>query len=311
MENPLISLVVPIYNESKNILEFVELVSRPCNEAQMEYEIIFAVDPSSDGTEVLLRELNKQDSRIKMIRMSRRFGQPACTLAGIEAAKGDAIIVMDADMQDPPEVISDLIKEWRNGSLIVLAQRRSRKGEPIIKKFVSDLGYRFLNRFSEVPIPKNTGDFRLLDRKVVNELSKFKEANAFLRGLVSLVGFENKVVYFNRPPRKHGETKYNKWLGSLKIAFNGVIGYTTALLSLSMLVGMLISISALLMGISLVAAKIGGLTFPMGYATTIVIILTMGGLNLFFIGILGLYVGKIYEESKSRPKYIVEEKVGW
>ena len=159
-----------------------------------------------------------------MLRLSRRFGQPAATIAGLENCKGIAAIVMDVDLQDPPGVIPSLISEWEAGNKVVLAQRTTRTGEPYIKKLVSNFGYSFLNRFADVPIPPNAGDFRLIDRAVIEELRKFPEANAFLRGLVALVGFKSSTVFFDRPGRTIGKTHYNKFFGSFKIAFNGIVG---------------------------------------------------------------------------------------
>ena len=311
MKSPLVSLVVPVFNESLNIKFFVHSAIKQLETYTNNFEIIFSVDPSTDGTEKMIRELHFSDSRIKMIRMSRQFGQAACTLAGLKVSDGKAVIVMDVDLQDPPELIPDLIDQWEKGYLVVLAQRTSRSGEPYFKKLIAGFGYRFLNRFAEVPIPKNTGDFRLLDRRVVNELNKFTEANAFLRGLVSLVGFKTTTVYFHRPPRTAGTTKYNKWFGSFKISINGIIGYTNALLSLSMFAGILISLIAFIVGLSYGVSKLTGGNYPIGNPTIVISILAMGGLNLFFLGILGTYVSKIYEEVKSRPRFIIDECIGF
>jgi dolichol-phosphate mannosyltransferase len=204
-----------------------------------------------------------------------------------------------------------MLNAWENGSKLVLAERRTRVGEPATKKFISNLGYKFLNRFSEVPIPKNTGDFRLMDRKIVDHLAKFPEYNGFLRGLVSLVGFEPKIIYFDRVERYAGTTKYNKWVGSLRIAFNGVIGYSTALLKISTLIGIIFSIGAVIGGLSYGVAKVLGVDFPTGNPTLVVSIYLLGGLILLSIGILGLYIGRIYEEVKGRPRYIVDEYLGF
>lgn len=306
---PKISVVCPVFNEVENIPELVRRVSKTLDHI-IDFELIFAVDPSTDGTEALIRELNHEDSRIKMIRFSRRFGQPTATLAGIHFAKGDAVVVIDADLQDPPEVIAEMVEHWQSGSKIVLAQRDSRTGEPAVKKAVASIGYSFLNRFAEVPIPRDTGDFRLLDRQVVDELKKFPETHGFLRGLVALVGFETTNVTFARPERFAGNTNYNKWLGSLKIGFNGVVGFSTALLSLSTVVGFFFSLIAVLVALGYVAAKIAGVDFPLGNPTIVIAVLLLGGFNLVSVGILGMYVSRIYDEVKQRPKFIVSEKVG-
>jgi dolichol-phosphate mannosyltransferase len=231
-------------------------------------------------------------------------------MAGIHSAKGDAVIVIDADLQDPPEIIPELVKEWLSGAKIVLAERSSRTGEPYLKKLISNVGYSFMNRFSEIPIPKNTGDFRLLDRQVCEELKKFSESNLFLRGLVSLVGFETKTILFDRPERLKGVSKYNKWLGSLKIGLNGIVGYSTALLNMSTIFGLFFSTFAILLGSSYALAKLFGVEFPIGNPTVVTSVLLMGGLNLLFMGVLGLYISRIYDDVKRRPKYIIEETLG-
>jgi dolichol-phosphate mannosyltransferase len=307
-----LSIVTPVYNEIDSIAEFatrIKSTMAPWSD-KVDWELLFCVDPSTDGTEELIESLHNREPRFKMVRFSRRFGQPIATMAGIELSNGDAVAVIDADLQDPPEVISDLIREWLNGSKIVLAKRRSRTGEPAIKKFVAKTGYSFLNKFAEVPIPENTGDFRLMDRQVVNELLKYRETNSFLRGLVSLVGFPVKTIEFDRPERFAGTTKYNAWFGSLKIGFNGVVGFSSSLLSLSTILGFASSILSLLIGAGYGLAKIAGFDFPIGNPTIVICVLFMGGMNLLTMGILGLYVGRIYDEVKRRPKYIVEYKIG-
>ena len=304
-----ISVVCPVFNEVENIPELVRRVSATLQPI-IDFELIFSVDPSTDGTEELIRELNQNDPRIKMIRFSRRFGQPSATLAGIHFADGDAVVVIDADLQDPPEVIAEMITHWQSGSKIVLAQRDSRTGEPAIKKAVASIGYSFLNRFAEVPIPRDTGDFRLLDRQVVDELKKFPETHGFLRGLVALVGFETTNVTFARPERFAGNTNYNKWFGSLKIGFNGVVGFSTALLSLSTVLGFFFSGIAALVAFGYVIAKIIGVDFPLGNPTIVITVLLLGGFNLVSVGILGMYVSRIYDEVKARPRFIVSERLG-
>jgi dolichol-phosphate mannosyltransferase len=307
-----LSIVTPVYNEIESIAEFSQRVEKAMAlwSEKIHWELLFCVDPSSDGTEEFIESLHSRDPRFKMVRFSRRFGQPIATMAGIELAQGDAVVVIDADLQDPPEVISKLIHEWISGAKIVLAKRKSRTGEPAIKKIVARSGYAFLNKFAEVPIPENTGDFRLLDRQVVNELLKYRETNSFLRGLVSLVGFQTKTVEFDRPERFAGKTKYNAWLGSLKIGFNGVVGFSTALLSLSTILGFASSLLSLLIGAGYGLAKVAGFDFPIGNPTIVVSVLFMGGMNLLTMGILGLYVGRIYDEVKQRPRFVIERKLG-
>ena len=311
LPTPEISVVVPAYNEAGNVEEFLRRTIPILEQNASSYEVIFAVDPSTDGTEKVILEARQDNQSVKLLEFSRRFGQPAATLAGIEYASGKAVIVMDCDLQDPPEVIVDLIERWRAGYAVVYAQRRHRDGETWIKRGVAKAGYAFINRFSDVPIPRDTGDFRLLDRRVVNELSRFKEAHGFLRGLVALVGFEQTAVVFDRPARFDGKGNYNRFLGSLKIGFNGIVGFSSALLNLSTVLGMISAVLAFVTGIAYVIAKFAGVRFPVGNATVVVLLLLVGGVQLICLGLLGQYVGRIYEEVKERPRFIVARLHGW
>jgi glycosyltransferase involved in cell wall biosynthesis len=303
-----ISIVVPIYNEKDNIIDFYSSVIQTIDQINAVFEIIFVADPSEDGSELIVRDLIRQDQRVKLIELSRRFGQPASIFCGLKNCKGDAVIVMDVDLQDPPPVINELIREWQEGNLIVLAVRDSRSGDKFTKKVVANLGYRFLNRFSDVPIPRNVGDFRLLDRRVVDLINEFKESSVFLRGIVSLVGFPHKTVMFDRPVRKKGKSKYNKFFGSFKIGMDGVVGYSTVLLKMSIIFGVLLTLMSTGLGITYLFLKILGFPFPLGNPTIVILILFMGAINLLSIGILGAYVARIFDEVKQRPRYIVKSK---
>jgi glycosyltransferase involved in cell wall biosynthesis len=305
-----LSIVAPVFDEAENIPEFLLRLRASLTDSPVVYEVLFCVDPSTDGTEELIREENRKDPRIKMLRFSRRFGQPAATMAGISLSDGDAVLVIDVDLQDPPEVIPEMIGKWLAGAPIVLARRTSRVGEPLSKGIVSRIGYSFLNKFADVPIPEDTGDFRLLDRQVVDELKRFPETNAFLRGLVAMVGFNTETVEFERLERFAGRTKYNRWVGSLRIGFNGVVGYSTALLALSTVVGISLAIIAVLVALGYALAKLAGADFPLGNPTIVTITLFLGGLILLSNGILGMYIGRIYDEVKRRPRFILQEALG-
>jgi glycosyltransferase involved in cell wall biosynthesis len=311
MNNRLIQVIVPVYNEESNLEEFVNRLKKVFDKTNKDLEIIFCVDPSTDKTELILSELCQKFKFIKIIKFTRNVGQATATLAGIQSSSADAIIVMDADLQDPPEVIAYMLDKWEEGYKVVLGQRVSRKTDPIFKRLIAKTGYAFLNKFAEVPIPRDTGDFRLLDAKVVGEIKKFDERNNFLRGIVSYIGYDEAVIKFDRPPRFSGKTHYNKWFGSIKIALNGILGFSTAFLSLAVVIGLFVSLFALLTGFSYLVFKIMGYPFPIGNPTIVILILFLGGINLLFGGITGLYIGRIYSEVKKRPQYFIKETSGF
>jgi dolichol-phosphate mannosyltransferase len=306
-----ISLVVPVYNEEKNLPFFIKTICGTILKNSRNFEIIFCLDPSSDGSEKKILQSREKDPRIKLITFSRRVGQPMATLAGLQMSSGDAVIVMDVDMQDPPELIPQMIQKWIEGYDVVIPQRQSRSGEPWIKKLVSYVGYQVINRISDVNIPPNTGDFRLLSRKVVNHLVALKENHGFLRGMVALVGFRQCLIPFDRPPRHAGKTNYNQFLGSLKIGFNGIFCFSTYALTLASSIGFVIAGISLLIGLAYAILKIYGFPFPLGNPTIVVMILFIGGIQLIGIGILGEYIARIYDEVRARPKYIIDQAYGF
>lgn len=306
-----LSFVIPVYNESKNILIFLQRLQAALSEQAIAYEMIFCADPSTDKTENIIIKEREKDQRIKLITFSRRVGQPMATLAGLQMSSGDAVIVMDVDMQDPPELIPLMIQKWQEGYDVVIPQRRSRKGEPWIKKMVAAIGYWVINKISDVPIPPNTGDFRLLSRKVVNHLVALKENHGFLRGMVALVGFRQCLIPFDRPPRHAGKTNYNQFLGSLKIGFNGIFCFSTYALTLASSIGFLIAGTSLLIGFAYAVLKVCGFPFPLGNPTIVILVLLLGGIQLIGIGILGEYIARIYDEVRSRPKYIIDQAYGF
>ena len=306
-----ISVVVPAYNEEDNVERAYERITRVMSELGMDWEMIFSVDPSRDRTEELVLALRERDPRVKMLRFSRRFGQPMATLAGMEAARGDAIVVIDCDLQDPPELIPDLVESWRQGYDVVYAQRRTRAGETLPKRIVAALGYRLIGRIAEVDIPPNTGDFRLMSRRVVDNVVALKESHVFLRGLVGLVGFRQTSVPYDRDPRMAGKSKYNKFFGSLLIGLNGVIGFSRYPLQVSSLLGIALSGFAFLLAIVYLGLKLGGVDFPIGNPTIVIVVCFFSGLQLLSLGVMGEYVGRIYEEIRERPKYIVESRHGF
>jgi dolichol-phosphate mannosyltransferase len=310
MTRPLLSLIVPVYREEKNIPEFLRRIRPVLGGVTEEYEIIFSLDPSPDRTEEVILEARAADPRIKLLRFSRRFGQPMATLAGMQYSTGEAVIVMDVDMQDPPELVGAMIAKWREGYEVVLPQRRQRTGEPWLKKLVSAVGYKVINKIADVQIPPNTGDFRLMSRRVVEEVVRLKESHGFLRGMVAVVGFKQCLIPFDRPPRFTGETNYNRFFGSLRIGFNGIFCFSTYALQLSTIMGFVIAgFSFLLMAVYLFY-KIMGWPILWGNPTLVILVSFLGGIQLISVGILGEYIGRIYEEVRGRPKYIVARAEG-
>jgi len=307
----LLSIVVPVYREEKSVPEFLGTIQPVLAGVTGDYEIIFALDPSPDGTERTILAARAMDGRIKLLKFSRRFGQPMATLAGMQYSSGKAVVVMDVDLQDPPELIPEMVARWKAGFDIVVPQRRRREGEPWIKTLITYCGYRVINRIADVPIPANTGDFRLMSRRVVDEVVRLKECHGFLRGMVALVGFRQCLILFDRPHRFAGRTKYNRFLGSLRIGFNGIFCFSSYALGLATTMGFLVAgFSFLLMAIYLFY-KFMGWPILWGNPTLVILVSFLGGVQLIGIGILGEYIGRIYEEVRARPKFIVESAEGF
>lgn len=306
---PLISVVVPVYKEERSIRPFVQRAVAVL-ERLGAYELLFCLDPSPDRTEALIREEIARNPNIGLLVFSRRFGQPAATMAGILNCHGRWCVVIDVDLQDPPEVIEKLLHKAQEGFDVVTARRSSREGETLVKRVVSSVGYRLINEIATVTIPRNTGDFRIMSRRVIEELRGLSESHGFLRGLVSLVGFPQTELAYERVARHAGEGKYNRFLGSLKIGFNGIFGFSTVPLQVMMWVGFLIAIGSALAILVVIALKIWhGDDYPMGLPTVTVLVLFIGGVQLAAVGVLGEYIGRIYEEVRRRPPYIVDRAV--
>jgi glycosyltransferase involved in cell wall biosynthesis len=307
---PLISVVIPAYNEQGNVGPMYERLAAVFAQLPVEWELIFSVDPSTDGTEEKILELRERDPRVKMLRFSRRFGQPAATLAGMEAAAGDAVVVIDCDLQDPPELIPEMIARWNEGFEVVYAQRRTRAGETLAKRVVAAVGYRVIKRISDVDIPPNTGDFRLMSRRVVDNVVALREEHGFLRGLVALVGFKQTSVLYDRDARASGKGKYNRFFGSLVIGMNGIVGFSRYPLHLISTVGVLLSGLSILLALVYLGMKIGGFPFPTGNPTIVLLICFFSGIQLLSLGVMAEYVGRIYDEVKRRPRFILESSYG-
>ena len=306
-----ISIVVPVYNENENIKPFLQRTEKILDKMKKTYEIIFALDPSSDGTEKIILDEIKRNKNIKLLVFSRQFGQPAATIAGILNCKGSYCVIIDVDLQDPPEIIEQLYKKIISGYEVVYAKRKNRKGETIFKKIISSFGYFLINKLSDVRIPKDTGDYRIITRKVINHLKELNESHGFLRGMVAFVGFNQSFIEYDREHRRAGKSKYNKFLGSLKIGFNGLIGFSSRPLFFMSIVGFIIALLSFLLGLWYFFQKILGIDLTLGLTTTVILISFFAGVQLLGLGLLGEYVGRIYDEVKKRPKYILDKKINF
>jgi len=309
-EPPLISVVVPVYKEEDNIRPFLARVI-PVLERLGTYEIIFALDPSPDGTERLIREEIARNHNIGLMVFSRRFGQAAAIMAGILNCRGQWCVVIDVDLQDPPEMIEALWRKTQEGFDVVRARRESRAGETFLRRIVTRAGYRLINQIADVPIPRNTGEFRMMSRRVVEELRNLNESHGFLRGLVALVGFPQTEILFARAARNIGLGNYNRYIGSIKIGFDGIFGFSTVPLRAMVWAGFAIAMLSVFAILVMIGLKIwhGGEYYPIGVPTITILVLFMGGVQLTAVGVLGEYIGRIYDEVRRRPLYIIEHAV--
>ena len=307
-----ISVVAPVFHEETTIPVFVARVRAALERVTTSFEIIFGLDPSSDATEAVARRLAAEDPRIRLIIMSRRFGQPAATMAAIEACSGKACIVLDADLQDPPEIIPALVEKWREGHQVVFAQRRTRHGERRIKRMVAHVGYWLVNRLSDVPIPRDTGDCRLIDRTVIDVLRQLPEQHGFLRGLVAFAGYKQTMVPYDRDPRSSGTSKYSPSFGSVRIGMNGIIAFSSKPLMLVFVAGCGLARFAVVVALWHLLEKFYlAPEITPGLTTTVVLVSFFSGLQLIGLGIIAAYVGRIYDEVRRRPRYLVADRVNF
>jgi polyisoprenyl-phosphate glycosyltransferase len=308
--SPRISVIVPVYKEETNIQPFLGRLE-PVLQSLGSHEIIFCLDPSPDRTEDVITQEMQRNSNIKLVVFSRRFGQPAATMAGIAMSSGEACVVIDVDLQDPPELISAMHAKLVEGNQVVYARRLSRKGETLPKKLISYLGYYLINKLSDIEIPRNTGDFRIMTRRVVDELRRLNETHGFLRGLVAYVGFKQAFVEYERDARYQGKGKYNPLTGSLRIGLNGLVSFSTRPLQLMSLTGGCIAGFSFLLGGWYLLQKLIGVELTPGLPTTVLVITFFSGVQLLSLGLMGEYVGRIYDEVKRRPMFIVDRKVNF
>lgn len=306
-----LSIVVPVYREAGNIKPFLQRTEAVMTKLGVTYEIIFALDPSPDDTEaVIVREIERNPA-VKLILFSRRFGQPAATMAGILNCTGDKCVVIDVDLQDQPEVIEQLHVKMAEGFEVVYAMRSSREGETLIKKAVSHFGYSVINRLSDVQIPRNTGDFRIMSRRVIEELRGLSESHGFLRGMVAFVGFKQAAVLYSRDARLTGTGNYNRLIGSLRIGVNGLVGFSSRPLQVMSMAGFTVAGISFLIGIWYAIQKLVGVNLTPGLPTTVLVVSFFSGVQLLALGVVGEYIGRIYDETKRRPMYIVDKKINF
>ena len=303
----LISVVAPAYNEADNVRHFYEEIKKTLDKVTTQWEIICINDGSTDDTLHQLLALHAIDNRVKIINLSRNFGKEAALTAGLDEAKGEAIIPIDFDLQDPPELILQMIEKWQEGFDVVYATRITREGETFFKKMTANYFYKLIGKISNIDIPKNTGDYRLIDKKVLEHLNQLKETRRFMKGLFAWVGFKQTSISFIRKSRYAGETKFN-YFKLWNFAIEGITSFSIAPLQLAMYVGFSAAIFAFLYSIIIVIKTlIFGIDLP-GYSSLMVTMLFIGGVQLISIGIIGEYVGRIYDEVKNRPIYIIEKK---
>lgn len=306
MAAPKFSIIAPIYNELENLPVLYSRIKEVMGQTEEDWELILIDDGSRDGSTDKIRELGQLDSRVKPVIFARNFGHQIAVTAGLDYSRGDAVIIIDADLQDPPEVILDLVAKWREGYEVVYAVRAEREGETWFKKTTAALFYRLIYRITDVKIPLDTGDFRLLDRKVVNVMCKMRERHRFLRGMATWVGFKQIGVEYNRAARFAGETKY-PLKKMLKLALNAITGFSYFPLQVATYLGFIAAgLSIITIPVVIILRMTSSPQFT-GQATTLIVVLFLGGVQLISLGIIGEYIGRIYDEVKGRPLYIVAE----
>jgi len=305
----MISIIIPVLNEQNVLRELYNRVTQVLKEPAMPYELIFVNDGSTDESEEILEELRKQDPCVKIIELSRNFGHQLAIMAGLDYASGDAVITMDADLQHCPELIRAMIEQWNQGSEVVYTCREPSQKTGILKRLTSRFFYALFNRLSAVQIPQGTADFRLLDKKVVEALRQFPERTLFIRGLVRWMGYRQKAINYTADPRFAGESKYS-FLKMLRLAIDGITSFSSIPLYFSMFFGIIISLCSFVYGTIVIYVRLFTNRAAQGTSSILAAILFLGGIILITLGILGLYLGRIYDEVKSRPRYLVKKVCG-
>ncbi len=300
------SVVVPMYNEELVVLETYKRLKQVMDSVQEPYEIVFVNDGSRDKTAAIISEICETDKNIKFVDFSRNFGHQVAITAGMDFAEGDTIVVIDGDLQDPPEVIPKMIEKWKEGFDVVYGKRTERKGETFFKKFTSKAFYRFLRKMTDVDIPVDTGDFRLIDRKVCDALKHINEKNRYIRGLISWLGFKQSAVEFSRDKRFAGETKY-PLKKMLRFAFDAITSFSYKPLKLASYAGMFLSLFSFIYLLIVLYQRVFTNKAIQGWASTMAVSLFFNGIVLLILGIIGEYIGRIYDEAKGRPLYVIRQ----
>ena len=309
LKNELVTVIVPIFNEEGNIEELYKRLKKSLALFSKNYELIFVDDASSDDSFKILTQLSSKDTSVKLIRFSRNFGHQVALTAGLRYSSGDAVFTMDGDLQDPPELLPKLYNMRKKGYDIVYAQRARRHGETIFKRLTAYMFYRLMRRLTNVDLPTDVGDFKLIDKKIVEQLNRIRETNRFLRGLIGWVGFSHAVVIFDRDTRSSGTTKYSL-AKMINLALNGILSFTRVPLRLATGLGFCISLMSFFMALWAFFIKYQSDPIP-GWTSLIISIFFLGGVQLLALGIMGEYLGRIYEEVKQRPLFIVSEELGF
>ncbi len=303
----LISVLIPAYNEEEVLDMLMERLGKlAADQPRYNWEFMFVNDGSRDRTLEIIKQYAERDTRVSYINLSRNFGKETAMIAGFDHVRGDAVVNIDADLQDPPELIPQMIKYWEDGYDDVFARRRSRAGESFVKKLTSQVYYKVLQRSTRIPIQIDTGDFRLLDRRCIDALKQFRESERYTKGMFSWIGYKKKEILYDRDPRAAGTTKWN--YGKLvNLAIDGITSFTTAPLRVSTYVGFIVSVIAFVYILYLLIRPLFGVPTGGGYSSTMAAILFLGGVQLLSLGIIGEYIGRIFNETKNRPLYFVEE----
>ena len=305
-----VSLIIPVYNEEKSLYELYRRLDSVMNQIEEDTECIFINDGSKDSSLSILRKIHKKDTRIRYISLARNFGHQIAVTAGLNFSQGDSVIILDGDLQDPPELILDMLKKWKESYQVVYAQRTKRKKENWFKRLSAFLYYRVLKNFADIDIPTDTGDFCLMDRTVVDVLNEMPERNRYVRGLRAWIGFRQTAIPFEREARFAGEVKYT-FFKSLSLALNGLVSFSRLPLRLSTYIGILSALLSVFMIFWVLYFRISNPNSSFsGYAIIMIVVFFFGAVQLVSVGILGEYIGRIYEEVKNRPLYIISEIVG-